>query len=131
MELSGDAPELESLFPELEARRPVGGKPGRCEALLLRSIQAGMDAGILVTEDWGLIGGALVAARGLDVAEMGGRGGGPYAIAALLTPYRECCQALRLPAEVAPAEQPRPAAPGPSDASSLLGDLFGTAQPPG
>jgi hypothetical protein len=85
---------------------------------------------VLVTEDWGLIGGALAGARALDMAERGGRGGGPYAVAALLSPYRETLQALRLPAELAPAEQPRPPAGTQPDASSLLGDWFGTPAAP-
>jgi hypothetical protein len=125
-----EVPDMESLFPELEAALPPG-RPGRVEALLLRSIEAAQKASTLVVEDWGLVGGCLAAARALDTAERGGRGGGPYAVAALLSPYREALQALRLPAVLAPAEAPRPPAGTPVDASSLLGDIFGTPQPPG
>jgi hypothetical protein len=124
-----DQPGMDTLFPDLEAHLPPG-RPGRVEAMLLRAIKAAQDAEVLVTEDWGLIGGALAGARALDMAERGGRGGGPYAVAALLSPYRETLQALRLPAELAPAEQPRPPAGTQPDASSLLGDWFGTPAAP-
>jgi hypothetical protein len=129
--LDEDQPSMESLFPDLEAAPlPMGGRPGRVEAMLLRAIAKARDAGTLVDEDLGLIGGALAGAHALDLAERGGKGSGPYAVAALLTPYREVLQALRLPAEVAPAEQPRPPAGTQPDASSLLGDWFGTPHTP-
>jgi hypothetical protein len=127
-----DQPTLFGV-PELDAP-PERGRVGRTELALLASIRAGQTAGTLVPEDAGLIAGALVAARALDAAEQGKPGEWrpqPYAVAALLTPYRETLQALRLPAAVEPTAAPPPAAGTPADASSLLGDLFGTPQPPG
>lgn len=106
--------------PELEVDT---AKVGRVEAGLARSIDAGEKAGTLVPEDAGLIGAALVAARALDVAERSSKPA--YAVAALLTPYRECLAALRLPAAIAPAA-PRPPAGGAPDTPDSLRDLFGT-----
>lgn len=123
--------EQAALFDVPELAEPEPAAMGRTEAGLYRAIQAGRDAGTLMSEDSGLIGGALVAARGLDAAERGPRGKPgpqPYAIAALLTPYREALHALRLPAAIEPAKtngEPRPAAASPADLSSLLGDAFG------
>jgi hypothetical protein len=123
--------DQDALFDVPELAEPEPAAMGRTEAGLYRSVQAGREAGTLVAEDAGLIGAALVAARGLDAAERGGRGKPgpqPYAIAALLTPYREALHALRLPAAIEPAKtngDPRPAAASPADLSSLLGDAFG------
>lgn len=126
--------DTEGLFQLPEAPAATPWQPGRVETGLLAAIEAGRRAGTLVAEDLGLVGAALVGARGLDAAERGKPGQWrpePYAIAALLTPYREALAALRLPAAVEPAEQPRPSAGTPADAASLLGDIFGTAHPAG
>lgn len=104
------------------------GEPGRVERMLMVALRAGEAAGILVQEDLGLIGSALAGARALDLAERGGAKGGPYATAALLTPYRETLAALRLPAAVEPTEDVRPPASGQGDVPSWLGEHFGTPE---
>lgn len=126
-----DAPSLFDLDAVLEDSPAGPWKPGRVELLLTAAIKAAVAAGRLIVEDAGLIGSALAGARALDVAERtAGKGGGPYATAALLTPYRETCNALRLPAPVEPDDSPRLPVPtnGQGDLSSLLGDAFGTAE---
>lgn len=125
------------LFDVPELSAPPPERMGRAEAALYRSVQAGRDAGTLVGEDAALIGASLVAARGLDAAERGGvskagtrTGPQPYAIAALLTPYREALHALRLPAAIEPVHttgEPRPASAVPENLASLLGDQFGAS----
>ena len=103
----------------------VPHKIGRAEAGLMRALQAGRDAGLLMPEDSGLIGAALVGARQLDAID-----GNPgmktvYAYAAAATPYRETLQALRLPAAVMPSD-PRAPASSQSDTPDWLRDAFGT-----
>jgi hypothetical protein len=101
-------------------------RPGQAEAGLRVAVEAGQAAGTLVDEDSGLIGSAFVGARALDAAD---RQPGPktgYLVAALLTPYRETLQALRLPAAITPSD-PRAPSTNPEDTSSSLRDLFGTA----
>lgn len=103
-------------------------RAGVVERMFRQAVAAAQRSHVLVDEDLALIGGALTAAQALDTAsQVGGLKGG-YLVAQLLTPYREALAALRLPAEVAPADQPRPPAPGGADAelASLLGDHFGT-----
>jgi hypothetical protein len=99
---------------------------GRVEAGLAAALRAAESAGTIVAEDAGLIGAALVAARALDTAERSAKPA--YAVAALLTPYRECLHALRLPAQVAPAGAARPpaAAEGQGDEPQWFRDAFGT-----
>lgn len=108
------------------------GEPGRAERGLRSALAAGAASGLLRQEDLGMIGAALVAARSLDDAERwaGTKGGGPYAVAALLSPYREVLQALRLPAALAPAEGGAPSGPtdGQTGAPSWLSDHFGTPE---
>lgn len=108
-----------------------GRPPGRVEAALAKAVAAGQAAGTLVAEDLGLIGSALVGAKALDRAELLPPGKSVYAVAQLLTPYRETLAALRLPAAVTPADGPRPPAAGGEVGADLLRDLFGTAESPG
>lgn len=127
-----DVPELvDALPPE---------KMGRAEAALYRSLRAGEQDGTLHAVDAALAAAALVAARGLDAAEHGARhvtktgqvqhtGPQPYAIAALLTPYRDALHALRLPTAIAPAGVPLPdPKPEPGSWPDELRDLFGRAE---
>lgn len=116
--------DRDALFdvPELLA---VPHRIGRAESGLIRALRAGQEAGLLLPEDSGLIGAALVGARQLDAID-----GNPsmktiYAYAAAATPYRETLQALRLPAALAPSD-PRPPAGSQQDTPSWLGDAFGT-----
>jgi len=116
------APALFDVAPSPAA--PTG--PGRVELELDKALKAAWERQTLIDEDRGLIGGALAAARAIDNAErIGGLKGG-YLIAQALTPYREALHALRLPAAVNPAEQPRGAAAAPSAVPDWLGDQFGT-----
>lgn len=102
---------------------------GRVEAGLQRALRAGHDAGTLVAEDAGMIGGALAAARALDGAEAIGGTKGGYLIAQLLTSYREALHSLRLPAQLTPATPPPPAATERQDTTpEWLRDSFGTAE---
>jgi hypothetical protein len=76
----------------------VQGGVGRTEQLLERTVEWAEKAGHLTEEDGALVGAARVAARALDAAEkLGGKS--PYAVASVLTPYRELLAALRLPAD--------------------------------
>jgi len=96
--------------------------------MLTKAVQAATRDGRLITEDGGLVAAAMVAARALDDADAvrGLKGG--YLVAQLMTPYREALHALRLPAEVEPADEPRPPAAGGDGqgAPSWLSDEFGT-----
>jgi hypothetical protein len=96
-------------LPELA----VDARAGRCEAALHRALAAGIEDGTVVDVDAGLAAAALVAARALDRADRMDKPA--YAVAALLTPYREALHALRLPAAIAAAPAGlraiRPAAP--------------------
>jgi hypothetical protein len=114
-------------------------KTGRAEAALYRSLQAGAADGTLHEVDAALAAAALVAARGLDAAERGSQtvtkagqvrntGPQPYAIAALLTPYRDALHALRLPTAIVPADSVPLPGNGQTDLSQLLGEHFGTAE---
>jgi hypothetical protein len=110
----------------LAERRP--GELGRAEKMLAQAIRVAAENGALIREDLGMIGAALVAARALDNAErIGGLKGG-YLVAQLQTPYRETLQALRLPAEVAPAEVPRNPAGDPADAADWLSADYGVPE---
>jgi hypothetical protein len=119
--MDGDA---ESLFdvPELLA---VPHRIGRAEAGLIRALQAGHDAGLLLPEDAGLIGAALVGARQLDAIDTNPGMKTVYAYAAAATPYRETLQALRLPAAVMPSD-PRAPAAAEANTPDWLRDAFGT-----
>jgi hypothetical protein len=110
---------------QLVDAQPVGGV-GRVERALRKALTRAAEAGIVTELDSGLIGGALAGAQALDVAARGGKSGGPYATAALLTPYRETLHALRLPQALVPSEGGPPAGNGQSDDASFLGDLYGT-----
>lgn len=110
--------------PEL-ASDPAAAGPA--EAGLVRAVAKGQETGLLVEEDLGMIGGALVVARALDAAHaIGGKSGG-YMAAQLATPFREMLTALRLPAAVAPVPARGPA-PASDDAPDWLRDTFGTAE---
>lgn len=111
---------------QLVDAQPVGGV-GRVERALRTALHAAAEVGIIGVTDAGLIGAALAGARGLDVAERGGAKGGPYATAALLTPYRETLHALRIPEAVNPSDEPRGPAEGQPDGASFLSDLYGAA----
>lgn len=115
--------DVDALVAE---RRP--GELGRAERMLQTAIRAATERGVLIEEDAGLIGSALVGARALDNAERVGGLKGGYLVAQLQTGYRETLQALRLPAEVAPAETPRNPDSSHPDLSSWLGDAFGTPE---
>lgn len=112
----------QGLFDVDEVPRPPGSI-GRVEGGLMRAVKAGQEAGTLVEEDLGLIGAALVGARALDAAERMAKPA--YAVAALLTPFRECLAALRLPAAVTPAAGRVPTSDA-SDAPDWMRDAFGT-----
>jgi hypothetical protein len=113
-----------ALFGVSELHVDVG-RVGRAEAGLARALEAAREAGTIVAEDAGLIGGALIAARALDKAERMDKPA--YAVAALLTPYREALHALRLPAAIAPAPvrapEPGNSQDGPPE---WFRDAFGT-----
>lgn len=129
-------PDLANVVPLFDVAEVVApakpGEVGRAERGLRQALEAGAASGRLREEDLGMIGAALVAARSLDDAERwaGTKGGGPYAVAALLTPYREVLQALRLPAALAPEEGGTPpvAPDGQGGTPSWLGDAFGTPE---
>ena len=128
-----DLANVVPLFDVAEVvAHPRPGEVGRCERALVVALQAGAESGQLRKEDLGMIGGALIAARALDDAERwaGSKGGGPYAVAAVLTPYREVLQALRLPAATAPEEGGGPPVPpdGQGGTPSWLSDHFGTPE---
>ena len=101
-------------------------KAGRCEVALHRALSAGIDAGTVVDIDAGLAAAALVAARALDRAERMDKPA--YAVAALLTPYREALHALRLPAAITPGGAPLPATDGQPGVPDWLRDAFGNAE---
>lgn len=121
-----EADDSQPALFDTEPAPPPGGV-GRVEQLLTKAIEAARQAQVLVDEDLGLVGSALAGARALDSAERAGGVKAGYLIAQLLTPYRETCQALRLPAAVMPAENMRSSSPATGeDLSSFLGDHFGT-----
>lgn len=108
---------------------------GRCEAGTYAALRQGATDGVVMRLDAGLAAVALATARRLDEAERVGRMGGGvglkagYLYAQLVGPYRELMQALRLPAEVEPAEEPRlPAPTGDGSAPSWVHDLAGRAE---
>lgn len=101
-------------------------RAGRCEAALHRSLTVAAGDGTVVDVDAGLAAAALVAARALDRAERMDKPA--YAVAALLTPYREALHALRLPAAIAPSTAALPSTAAPVDLSQLLGDAFGNPE---
>lgn len=114
---------------ELEALATSPGAVGRVERLLRVALRAAAAAGVLIKEDLGLVGSALAGARALDAAERGGAKGGPYAVAALLTPYRETLQALRLPMALSPADSPAGLGTNShTDVIDALSDEFGAAE---
>lgn len=120
-----------ALFDPAEIlERSRTGQPGTAERGLMAAVAAAARAGRLGEEDQGLIGSALVGARALDDADRfaGTKGGGPYAVAALLTPYRETLQALRLPAAVLPDETPPPPGESQSSTPGWLSEHFGTPE---
>lgn len=100
----------------------------RAEAGLHRALLAAAEAGVVIDLDAGLAGGALIAARALDLAEtIRDPKDRAYAVTALLPPFQKALHGLRLPGEVAPAGTPRAPEPAPSggDRPSWLGDEFG------
>jgi hypothetical protein len=101
-------------------------KAGRCEVALHRALQAGIGDGTVVAIDAGLAAAALVAARALDRAERMDKPA--YAVAALLTPYREALHALRLPAPFTPGPAALPSADSPTGVPEWLRDAFGSAE---
>jgi hypothetical protein len=114
---------------ELEALAASPGVIGRVERLLRVALTEAARNSLLIKEDLGLVGSALAGARALDAAERGGAKGGPYAVAALLTPYRETLQALRLPIALTPADGAAPmGGDGQSAVIQALSDEFGAAQ---
>lgn len=116
---------------ELHVADPA--KLGRVEAGCYAALRAGTRDGIVMDVDAGLAAAALAAARRLDEAERVGIRYGDlkagYLYAQLLGPYRELLQALRLPAEVEPAEEPRTPQPAVGGAApSWVHDLAGRAE---
>lgn len=105
----------------------AAGRTGAVERQLRAAIDAGKAAGRLDEQiDGPLAESAIVAARHLDVLGRLPTHKGAYAIAALLTPWRECLHALRLPTAFEVGDgPPLPAGGAPSGADSLR-DLFGT-----
>ena len=130
MSVDDDVDEPPGLF-DVDELVELDERSGRVERALAAAIAAGQKAGTLVDEDLGLIGSALAGAKALDRAERLPPHRSVYAIAQLLTPYRETLSALRLPAAVQPADGPRPPAAGGELGADLLRDLFGTAESPG
>jgi hypothetical protein len=117
----------DALFSTAEA--DAGYRPGRVEAGLIQAIRAAEEAGTVVPEDRGMIGGALVAARKLDRADADPSPKAGYLVAQLLTPYRETLAALRLPAALAPVAPPAPVATeSQTSTPDWLRDAFGTAE---
>lgn len=109
-------------LPELTVDR----RAGRCEVSLHHALAAGIADGTVVGVDAGLAAAALVAARALDRADRMDKAA--YAVAALLTPYREALHALRLPAAIGPAPAALPTPEGQSGAPDWLRDAFGSAE---
>jgi hypothetical protein len=117
----------DALFDLEGPAGPGPGQPGRAEASLRRTLQAGVRDGTICDIDEALGEAALIGARALDVADrIGGLKGG-YLAAQALPAYQKALHALRLPAEVTAAEQPRPPASGQTEPPSWLSDAFGTA----
>lgn len=110
--------------------RPEAGKGGRVEAGTLAALRKGETDGVVIDLDAGLAAAALATARRLDEADRIGSTYGDlkagYLFAQLVGPFRELMQALRLPAEVQPAEEPRGPQPGAGGtAPAWLDDLAG------
>lgn len=99
----------------------------RCEAGLYAAVAAGETDKTLDARDGALVGAALVAARALDAADTAGGPKSAYAVAALLTAYRETLHALRLPAALSPSDVPGPTGAG--STPQWARDLLGTAAP--
>lgn len=121
--MTGDA-----LF-DVDELAPDPARMGRVEAALHRSLAAAEASGKLLPEDAGLAAAALVAARALDQVEANANGSKTaYAVQAVLSPYRECLHALRLPTAFAPASA-APVATGPSSGTpNWLHDLAGAPE---
>jgi hypothetical protein len=80
--------------------------------------------GALPAEAAALVGSALVGARALDAAmrKVATDAKAGYLVAALLTPYRETCQAIGLPVPTEPAPAPAPDSQGvPADWERVFG----------
>lgn len=108
---------------------------GRCEAGTWHALKRGAATGVVIDLDSGLAAVALATARRLDEAERLGRlpaGVGlkaGYLYAQLVPPYRELMQALRLPAAVEPAEEPRTPTPtGDGSVPAWVHDAVGTPE---
>lgn len=120
--VSDEAPALFDV-PELVAD---AGRAGPAEAGLRAAIAAASrpDRDGAVSElDAGLIGAAIVGARALDAAERQLRRDpkAGYLVAALLTPFREVCQAAGLPEPRESAGDTAPSGSGAPDWGSVLG----------
>lgn len=115
----------DALFGLTELSPSPAARPGGCEVALHRALAAGVADGTVLEVDAGLAAAALVAARALDQADRMSKPA--YAVAALLTPYRETLHALRLPAAIVPGGPALPQ-PGPAETPEWLRDAFGRAE---
>lgn len=118
-----DAP---ALFDVHELRAEAAGLVGPTEAGLraaLEAAQAPAEDGRLTVLDAGLVGSALVGAQALDAAARQVRRDpkAGYLVAALLTPFREVCQAAGLPEPRESAGDTTPSGSGAPDWGSVLG----------
>lgn len=111
------------LFGIPDARSRFDAEPGQAEHGLRLAATTAHDAGQLIEQDAALLSAAFIAARALDRADRMDKPA--YAVAALLTPYRETLNNLRLPAALDPVAAP--AAGKTSDgAPDWMHEQFGT-----
>lgn len=95
------------LFGISDSRPATTGGPGQAEAGLAVSARRAAEEGQLIEQDAALLSAAFIAARALDRADRMDKPA--YAVAALLTPYRETLNNLRLPAALDPVPAAGPA----------------------
>lgn len=110
--------ELQEALFGIEGDRPVDPRmmrPGQAERGLSTAARRAHADGQLIEQDAALLSAAFVAARALDRADRMDKPA--YAVAALLTPYRETLNNLRLPAALdpVPASDPGKASDGAAD----------------
>lgn len=111
------------LFGITEARPASLREPAQAERSLQRAARAAQDAGQLIDQDAALLAAAFIAARALDRCDRMDKPA--YAVAALLTPYRETLNNLRLPAALDPVPAADPGKPS-SGVPDWMGEQFGT-----
>lgn len=112
-----------ALFGIPANRSRFDAEPGQAEKGLQLAAAKAQEDGQLIEQDAALLSVAFIAARALDRADRMDKPA--YAVAALLTPYRETLNNLRLPAALDPVAAP--AAGKSSDgAADWMHDQFGT-----